>query len=202
MRPEQMMADLIQTPEIYLRIIRALSLLAPRHSRLEWSREWEAEIVSRWFLLKEWERLNARSKLDLLRRVQGAFWDVPGLQHSRTSLLLVVFNFLIALFTGFGALQQLAFDGLLKWHLQPFFLSLAAVIVSLLFMTSGIALLRRWPTSPRLITLTGTMSVLLHIYGVLPPHRNMGFFILIVGAGYGLLMMFVFRWSEKRKLVL
>jgi hypothetical protein len=96
----------------------------------------------------------------------------------------VVFNFLIALFTGFGALQQLAFDGLLKWHLQPLFLSLAAVIVTLLFMTSGIALLRRWPTTPRLITLTGTMSVVLHIYGVLPPHRNMGFFILIVAAGY------------------
>src|SRR5688572_24118533 len=131
MRPGQMITDRIQTPEIYLRIIRALSLLAPSHSRLEWRREWEAEIVSRWFLLKDWERLNAWSKLDLLRRVQGAFWDVPGLQHGGTSLLLVVFNFLIALFTGFGALQQLAFDGLLKWHLQPLFLSLVAVIVSL-----------------------------------------------------------------------
>jgi hypothetical protein len=49
------MAVRIQTPGIYLWIIRAISLLAPKESRLEWRREWDAEIVSRWLLLKDWK---------------------------------------------------------------------------------------------------------------------------------------------------
>lgn len=196
------MAVRIQTPKIYLWMIRAISLLAPKESRRDWRREWEAEIVSRWLLLKEWERLNARSKLDLLKRVRGAFSDALSFQQTRTGLLLVVLNMLVALLTGFGAIQQFIFDGIRKQHLQPLLLSLAAITVSILFITSGIALLRRWPTVRRLITLTGTLSILLHVYGALPPHRNMGFFVLIVGAGYGLVMLAVFRWNERRNLVL
>lgn len=192
----------IQTPRIYLWIIKAMSLLAPKESRLEWRREWEAEIFSRWLLLKEWERLNSRSKLDLLKRVQGAFSDALYFQQTRTGLLLVALNMLVAFLTGFGAVQQFVIDGIPKQHLQPVLLSLAAMIVSLLFITSGIALLRRWPTARQLITLTGTLSILLHVYGVLPPHRNMGFLALIVGAGYGLVMVVVFNWNEKRNLVL
>ena len=69
------MAVRIRTPGIYLWIIMAISLLVPKESRREWRREWEAEIVSRWLLLKEWERLNAHSKLDLFKRVQGALLD-------------------------------------------------------------------------------------------------------------------------------
>ena len=196
------MAVRIQTPKIYLWMIRAISLLAPKESRRDWRREWEAEIVSRWLLLKEWEILNARSKLDLLKRVRGAFSDALSFQQTRTGLLLVVLNMLVALLTGFGAIQQFIFDGIRKQHLQPLLLSLAAITVSILFITSGIALLRRWPTVRRLITLTGTLSILLHVYGALPPHRNMGFFVLIVGAGYGLVMLAVFRWNERRNLVL
>lgn len=195
------MAAGIQSPEIYLWIIRAISLLAPRESRLDWRREWEAEIVSRWLRLNEWERLNARSKLDLFKRVQGSFWDVLSFQQRRTSLVLVALNVLVALTTGFGALQQFVIRGIRDRQMQPLLLSLVAIIVSILFVTSGIALQRRWPTMRRLITSTGTLSILLHVYGVLPPHRNMGFFILIVGAGYGLVMMVVFGWTEKRNTV-
>lgn len=191
----------IQTPAIYLWLIRLFSLLAPRQSRLEWRREWEAEIVSRWLLLEEWEKLNTRSKLNLLKRVQGAFSDVLSLQPTQTSVVLFFFNILISLLTGFGAVQQLIFDGISDRHLQPLFLSLAAIIVSVLFVISGIALLLRWPTTHRLITLTGTLSILIHVYGSVPPHRNMGFLALITGAGYGLVMLFLFQWSEKRNLV-
>ena len=109
----------IHTPGIYLWLIRLFSLLAPTQSRLEWRREWEAEIVSRWLLLEEWERLNTRSKLDLLKRVQGAFSDVLSLQPSPTSVVLFFLNLLIALLTGFGAVQQFIFDGISDRHLQP-----------------------------------------------------------------------------------
>lgn len=192
----------IQTPAIYLWIIRAFSLLAPRESRPDWRREWEAEIISRWLLLKEWERVDAHSKLDLLKRVVGSVFDVLCFQQRRTRLVLVAFNMLVALLTGFGALEHFIVRGIRDRQMQPLLLSLAAIFVSVLFITSGIALLRRWATVRRLITLTGALSILLHIYGVLPPHRNMGFFILIVGAGYGLVMVVVFNWNEKRNLVL
>ncbi len=195
------MAVRIQTPGIYLWIIKAISLLVPKESRIEWRREWDAEIVSRWLLLNEWERLTAHSKLDLFKRVQGSFWDVLSFQQRRTSLVLVALNVLVALTTGFGALQQLVIRGIRDRQMQPLLLSLVAIIVSILFVTSGIALQRRWPTVRRLITLTGTLSILMHVYGVLPPHRNMGFFVLIVGAGYGLVMLVVCEWNEKRNMV-
>lgn len=191
----------IQTPGIYLWIISAISLLVPHEARLEWRREWEAEIVSRWLLLKEWKRLNARSKLDLFKRVQGAFWDGLGFQQSRTNLVLVALNILVALLTGFGALQQFVVGGIRDGQMQPLLISLAGMIVSMLFLVSGIALLRRWRAVRRLIILTGTLSILLHVYGVLPPHGNMGFIALIVGAGYGLVMLVVFEWRGRRNLV-
>jgi hypothetical protein len=196
------MAVRIQTPGFYLWLIKAISLFVPKESRLEWRREWNAEIVSRWLLLEEWDRLTAQSKLDLFKRVRGSFWDVLSFQQSRITLVLVALNMLVALATGFGALQELFIQGIRDRKMQPLLLSLSAIIVSTLFITSGIALLRRWPTVRRLIVLTGTLSILLHVYGALAPHRNMGFFILIVGAGYGLIMLLVYEWNEKRNVVL
>ena len=188
----------IQTPGIYLLIIAAISRLVPRQSRFEWRREWEAEIVSRWLLWKDWERLNARNKIDLFRRVQGAFFDVLCFQQTRTRLGIVTLNLLVALLTGYGALQEFVIRGIGYREIQPLLLSLGGILVSLLFVSSGIALLRRWRTVRRLIILTGTLSILLHVYGALPPHRNMGFIALIVGAGYGLVILVVFEWQGKR----
>ena len=137
------------TPGMYIRIITTLSLLAPKESRLEWRREWEAEVFSRWLLLKKWERLTVHNKLDLLKRVLGSVFDVLCFQRRRTRLVLVALNILVALLTGFGALQQFIIDGIGDRQLQPILVSLAAIIVSILFITSGIALLRRWPTVRR-----------------------------------------------------
>lgn len=191
------MSARIQSPGVYLFIIRAISLLMPKESRLEWRREWEAEVVSRWLLLKKWDRLSAHSKVDLFKRVQGSLLDALCFRQGRTSWVLLPLNILVALTTAFGALQEFFVRGIGYQQMQPLLLSSAAIIVSILFITSGIALLRRWSTARLLITLTGTLSILVHVYGVLPPHRNMGYFVLIVGAGYGLVMLVVFEWNEK-----
>ena len=191
----------LQTPAIYLRLIRAIALLVPKQFRSDWRREWEAEVISHWMLLEKWEKLNAKSKFDLLQRVQGAFCDVVWFQQRRTSLTLVTLNLVVALLTGFGALQEFIIGGILNRQMQPLLISLMAIIVSILFVISGVAMLRRWATTRRLIIITGTLSILLHVYGALPPHRNMGILVLIVGAGYGLLMLVVFEWNQKRNLV-
>lgn len=190
-----------QTPAIYLRVIRAISLLVPKQFRFDWRREWEAEVISRWLLLEKWNRLDGQSKFDLLRRVQGAFRDVVCFQQRRTRLVLVVLNILVALLTGFGALQAFIIRGLLDRQVQPFLVSLVGITVSVLFVTSGIAILRQWPAARPLIIVTGTLSILLHVYGALPPHRNMGYVALLVGAGYGVVMLLVFEWNRKRNLV-
>jgi len=190
-----------QTPTIYLRLIWALALLLPKQFRSDWRREWEAEVISHWMLLEKWERLNVKTKFDLLKRVQGAFRDVVCFQQRRTSLMLVTLNIVVALLTAYGALPEFIISSLFSRQLQPFLVSLLGIIVSLLFLTSGIAMLRRWATTRRLIIVTGTLSILLHVYGALPPHRIMGIVALIVGAGYGLLMLVVFEWNQKRNLV-
>jgi hypothetical protein len=185
----------------FLRVVRVIGLIVPAQFRSDWRREWEAEVINRWLLLEKWGRLNAQSKADLWKKIRGALADALWFQQRRTDLLLVTLNLLVALATGSGALQHLIIDGILAQQTQPLLLSLVAIVVSILFVTSGIALFRRWSSVRRLIILTGALSILVHIYGALPPHRNMGVFALIVGAGYGLVMLVVFQWNEKRKLI-
>ena len=195
------------SPRISLGIIRAISLLVPIRARRDWRREWEAEVINRWLLREKWKQSNLRMQSDLLKRTGGALFDVLWLQEKRAELMLVTLNMLVAGVTGFGALQELLAGGLFAGGLSDgkvgtFLLSLAAVFISLLFIVSGVAMLRHWRTARRLIMATGLLSILLHVYGALPPHRNMGYIALVVGAGYGLLMLLAFEWQRRRKLVL
>ena len=68
---------------IHLRIINLIGVIVPRKLRVDWRQEWEAELRCREAMLEEWERLDWRAKLDLLRRSVGAFWDALWLQHVR-----------------------------------------------------------------------------------------------------------------------
>jgi hypothetical protein len=67
----------------HLRLIALLGVIVPRRLRADWRQEWEAELRYREALLAEWDRLNWRNRLDLLRRSTGAFWDAVWLQPKR-----------------------------------------------------------------------------------------------------------------------
>src|SRR5262245_24687262 len=67
----------------WLWLIQVIGVLVPRHLRADWRQEWEAELRYREMLLAEWDRLDWRSKFDLLRRSVGAFWDALLLQPKR-----------------------------------------------------------------------------------------------------------------------
>lgn len=67
----------------YLWLIRFIGLIVPRRLRADWRQEWEAELLSREALLAEWDKLNWRTKLDLLQRSVGACWDALWLQQLR-----------------------------------------------------------------------------------------------------------------------
>src|SRR5689334_25113606 len=64
-------------------LIRFIGVLVPRRLRADWRQEWEAELRHRETLLADWDRLNWKTKLDLLRRSLGAFWDALLLQPHR-----------------------------------------------------------------------------------------------------------------------
>src|SRR5574341_1384074 len=79
------MADATQTIRFrfWLWLIRVIGVIVPRRLRADWRQEWEAELQHREALLAEWERLDWRNKLDLLRRSTSAFWDALWLQPKR-----------------------------------------------------------------------------------------------------------------------
>jgi putative ABC transport system permease protein len=72
-----------QTLRLHLRLIALVGVIVPRRLRADWRQEWETELRHREALLEEWEKLNWRGKLDLLRRSLGAFRDALWFQSYR-----------------------------------------------------------------------------------------------------------------------
>ena len=67
----------------HLRMIALIGLIVPRRIRAEWRQEWESELHYRERLLADWDRLDWRRKLDLVRRSTSAFADALWLQQKR-----------------------------------------------------------------------------------------------------------------------
>jgi len=67
----------------HLSLIALLGVIVPRRLRADWRHEWEAELQYREALLAEWDHLDWRNRLDLLRRSTSAFWDALSLQPGR-----------------------------------------------------------------------------------------------------------------------
>src|SRR5262245_6689962 len=79
------MADSTPTTRFrfWLWLIRFIGVIVPRRFRDRFRQEWEAELEYREALLARWDRLDWRSKLKLLWRSLGAFWDALWLQRQR-----------------------------------------------------------------------------------------------------------------------
>jgi putative ABC transport system permease protein len=72
-----------QFTRLLLRLIALIGSIVPRRLRADWRQEWEAELRYRELLLADWDKLNWKTKLDLLRRSLGAFIDALRLQPQR-----------------------------------------------------------------------------------------------------------------------
>jgi predicted permease len=64
-------------------LICIIGVIVPRRLRADWKQEWEAELRYRELLLADWDKLDWKTRLDLLRRSLGAFWDALALQPQR-----------------------------------------------------------------------------------------------------------------------
>ena len=67
----------------WLWLIKLAGVIVPHRLRADWQQEWEAELRHRESLLAEWDKLDWRNKVDLLRRSANAFWDAFWLQQLR-----------------------------------------------------------------------------------------------------------------------
>src|SRR5258707_14840399 len=67
----------------WLWLIHLIGVIVPRRLRADWKQEWEAELCCREVLLTDWDKLNWKTKLDLMRRSLGAFRDALLLQPQR-----------------------------------------------------------------------------------------------------------------------
>ena len=115
-------------------------------------------------------------------------------------MVFAVLNIVVGLLLGFGAVQEVIVPGIRDGEVQPqpFFIGLAGIVVSVLFIISGVAMWRKWPSARRLAIVTAVSSIVFHGYAALPPHRIMGLPALIIGAGYGLILL-VITLSSKEK---
>ena len=64
-------------------LVRALGPFVPRARRLDWIREWEAELESRERELLEWGLVPRRASWRVFREGTGAVWDALCLQSAR-----------------------------------------------------------------------------------------------------------------------
>jgi putative ABC transport system permease protein len=67
----------------WISLIRLIGVIVPQRLRADWRQEWEAELRYRETQLAEWQQLDSRSRLDLIRRSLTAFWDALFLAPRR-----------------------------------------------------------------------------------------------------------------------
>lgn len=103
--------------------------------------------------------------------------------------MLALLNILVALFLGYGAVEEFWVRGVRGGEAQPLVVGLAGALVSVLLALSGVWLWRRRPKARTFAVVAALVSIGFHVYAACPPHRNVGILVLLVGAGYGLLLL-------------
>ena len=107
--------------------------------------------------------------------------------------MIPTLTLLVSLVLGAGAAQELVVRGVRGGEAQPFAVGAVGVLVSLLLAAAAVALWGRWPGARRLVVAAAGLSVVFHVYAALPPHRNVGGLALLLGAGYGLALLAIYR---------
>jgi hypothetical protein len=104
-------------------------------------------------------------------------------------MTLALLNTVVALFLGYGAIEELWIRGVRGGETQPFVVGIVGALASLALVVSGFAHWRRWANARQLTIFTAVALVAFHVYAALPPHRNVGILVLLVATVYGLVLL-------------
>lgn len=105
-------------------------------------------------------------------------------------MALALFNILVAVVLGYGAVEELWVRGVRGGETQPLVVGIVGALVCLLLLLAGVARLRRSAGERRLAVASGLLLILFHLYAALPPHRNVGIAVAAVATIYGLVLLF------------
>jgi tryptophan-rich sensory protein len=114
-------------------------------------------------------------------------------------MILAILTILVGLLVGFGGAQELIVRGIIDHEVYPAILGIIGTIIGVLFIVSAIAMWRKWPSTRWLVIVTSILSIVFHVYAALPPYRNVGLGALIIGAGYGLVLLIVMLSSKRNR---
>jgi hypothetical protein len=104
-------------------------------------------------------------------------------------MTLALLNIVVALFLGYGAVEEFWIRGVRGGEAQPLVVGVVGALVSLALVAAGVARLRRSPGARQMQLLSSLALIAFHVYAALPPHRNVGILVLLVGAGYGVVLL-------------
>jgi len=90
-------------------------------------------------------------------------------------------------------------SGIIYHEVYRAIIGIFGTVISVLFLVTGIALWRKWPSTRRLAIVTAVFSIVFHVYAALPPHRSMGYPALIIGAGFGLVLLIITLSSKGKR---
>ena len=111
------------------------------------------------------------------------------LSQTMEETVLPITTAVIGLMLGFGGLQEMFVRGIWNGELQPLLMGIAGALVSALLLLAALAIWRRWSQWPRIAMLAGVLSIVFHVYGALPPERNVGMLAMTLGVGIGVALL-------------
>lgn len=94
-----------------------------------------------------------------------------------------------ALLLGKAGLDEMYYLGIRQNLVQPFWAGLIGFGVAMVIAVAGVGLWRRWGRARELALGAAALSIVFHIYGALPPHRNVGIIGAVVGVAAGLVLL-------------
>jgi hypothetical protein len=106
-------------------------------------------------------------------------------------MTLALLNIVVALYLGYGAVEELWVRGIRSGEIQPLIIGIVGALVSLALIVSGFAHWRRWPNARQLTIFTAVALIAFHVYAALPPHRNVGILVALVATVYGIVLLAV-----------
>ena len=106
-------------------------------------------------------------------------------------MTLALLNTVVALFLGYGAVEELWVRGIRGGEIQPLVIGIVGALVSLALAVSGFAHWRRRPSARQLTIFTAVALIAFHVYAALPPHRNVGILAALVATVYGIVLLTV-----------